>query len=309
MKAMNRFRIYGAVILAMIFWSFSFIWFKMANEYYRPITIVFFRLMFAVIILTSYLTITRKFVRIRKEDRKLFFLLAFFEPFIYFLGESFGLTYVSSTTGSVIISTIPVFAVIGAWLIFRERLGWINYAGIILSFAGILIFILKLDGTLSFNYKGLLLLGLAVIAAVGYNLTLGKLAGGYNPVYIVNVQNIIGSILFLPVFLALDLRSFVGLSHTIHTVLPVVELSIFASCGAFILFAFAVRHMGVSKAVVFTNCVPILTAVFAFMLVGDRLSLQNLIGMTIVIAGLFLSQANGQRKVREQAVILTGKSA
>ena len=306
---MSRFRIYGAVILAMIFWSFSFIWFKIANEYYRPVTIVFFRLLFAVIFLTAYLTITRKFVRIRKEDRRLFLLLAVFEPFIYFLGESFGLTYVSSTTGSVIISTIPVFAAIGAWLIFRERLGWINYTGIFLSFFGILVFILRLDGTLSFNYKGLLLLGLAVLAAVGYNLTLGKLAGGYNPVYIVNVQNVIGSILFLPLFIVFDLHSFTTASHSFESVLPVVELSIFASCGAFILFAFAVRHIGVSKAVVFTNCIPVLTAVFAFMLVGDKLSLQNLTGMAIVIAGLFLSQSNRQRKVGDEAVILTGKSA
>ncbi len=28
--------------------------------------------------------------------------MALFEPFLYFLGESFGLTYVSSTVGSVI---------------------------------------------------------------------------------------------------------------------------------------------------------------------------------------------------------------
>jgi drug/metabolite transporter (DMT)-like permease len=306
---MSKIRIFGAVILAMIFWSFSFIWFKIANEYYRPITIVFFRLLFAVIVLTTYLTVTGKFVKIKKEDRKLFLLLAVFEPFIYFLGESFGLTYVSSTTGSVIISTIPVFAAIGAWLFFRERLGWINYTGILMSFAGIMVFILKLDGTLSFSYRGLLLLAIAVFAAVGYNLTLGKLAGGYNPVYIVNVQNIIGSILFFPVFVTLDLNSFINSSHSFKSVLPVIELSIFASCGAFILFAFAVRHMGVSKAVVFTNCVPILTAVFAFMLVGDKLSLQNIAGMIIVIAGLFLSQSNRQRKVGEEAVILTGKSA
>ena len=49
-------------------------------------------------------------------------MLALFEPFLYFLGESFGLTYVSATVGSVLISTIPVFATIGAWLIFREKL-------------------------------------------------------------------------------------------------------------------------------------------------------------------------------------------
>ena len=64
-------------------------------------------------------------------------MLATFEPFLYFIGESFGLTYVSATVCSVLISTIPVIATLGAWLIFKERLKLINYAGIILSFVGV----------------------------------------------------------------------------------------------------------------------------------------------------------------------------
>ena len=39
----------------------------------------------------------------------------------------------------------------------------------------------------------------AVLSAVGYNLTLSRLVGKYSPVYIVNVQNFIGTMLFLPV--------------------------------------------------------------------------------------------------------------
>jgi drug/metabolite transporter (DMT)-like permease len=306
---MNRFRTYGAVILSMIFWSFSFIWFKVANEYYKPVTIVFIRLIIAVIILTIYLTLTDKFVKIRKQDRKLFLLLALFEPFFYFLGESHGLTYVSSTTGSVIISTIPVVAALGAWLFFRERLKLVNYTGIILSFIGIVVFILKRDGTLSFNMKGLILLGFAVISAVGYNLTLSRLVGLYSPVYIVNVQNVIGAILFLPVFLIFDLGSFINSVHSFKSIAPVLELSLFASCGAFILFAYSVRNMGISKANVFTNCIPVFTALFSFLFMGDKLSLQNIIGMLIVIAGLFLSQTDGRRKDIDDALVLTGKTA
>ena len=184
----NKFRIYGGIFLAMIFWAFSFIWFKIANKTFQPITIVFLRLVIAIIILTSYLLIKKKFVKIRKEDRKLFLMLAVFEPFLYFLGESFGLTYVSATVGSVLISTIPVVATIGAWIIFRERLKIINYVGIIVSFIGIMIFVLNKDGALTFNMKGLALLMLAVFSASGYNLTLSRLVGNYEPVFIVNVQ-------------------------------------------------------------------------------------------------------------------------
>jgi drug/metabolite transporter (DMT)-like permease len=306
---MNRFRVYGAVMLAMIFWSFSFIWFKIANETFRPVTIVFLRLVLAIVILTGYLVITKKFTVMRKEDRKLFLLLAIFEPFLYFLGESHGLTYVSSTTGSVIISTIPVIATLAAWIFFRERLRFINYTGIILSFVGILVFIFRGDGALSFNIKGLALLGLAVISAVGYNLTLIRLVGVYSPAYIVIVQNIIGAILFLPIFLIFELKNLTETIFTFSSFIPIFELSLFASCGAFILFAFSVRNMGMSKANVFTNCIPVFTAIFSVFLMDEKLNLQNIIGMIVLIVGLFLSQANKRRKDLDDALILTGKTA
>jgi drug/metabolite transporter (DMT)-like permease len=292
----------------MIFWSFSFIWFKIANETFHPITIVFIRLTLAVILLTTYLVATKNFMKIRKKDRKLFLMLALFEPFFYFLGESFGLTYVSATVCSVLISTIPVFAILGAWIIFRERLGLINYAGAILSFVGVLVFILN-DGSITYNIKGLLLLLLAVLSAVGYNLTLSRLVGTYTPVYIVNVQNIIGAVLFLPVFLILDFHHFSNIDFTFKMFIPVIELAVFASCGAFILFAFSVKNIGISKANVFSNCIPVFTALFSYMLMGEKLTLQNVTGMFIVIAGLFMSQMNGRKRIIDDAMTLTGKTA
>jgi drug/metabolite transporter (DMT)-like permease len=308
-EKMNKFRTYGAVVLAMVFWSLSFIWFKVANEVYRPITIVFIRLVISVILLTTYLVLTKKFMKIRKEDRKLFFMLALFEPFFYFLGESFGLTYVSSTVCSVIISTIPVIATIGAWLFFKERLKLINYAGIIVSFLGILVFILNKDGSLSFNIKGLALLSFAVVSAVGYNLTLSRLVGHYSPVYIVNVQNVLGALLFMPVFLIFDLKTFINAPHSFETFKPIIELAVFASCGAFILFAYSVRNMGITKANVFSNCIPIFTALFSFLIMGEKLTFQNITGMAIVVAGLFLSQMGGNTKSIDDALVLTGKTA
>ncbi len=248
----SKIRIYGGVLLAMIFWSFSFIWYKIANETFRPIAIVFIRLVFSVILLSAYLIIKKKFENIRKEDRKLFLMLAAFEPFFYYIGESFGLTYVSATVGSVIISTIPVVATIGAWIVFRERLRIINYAGILLSFIGVIIFVLNKNGTISFNIKGLSLLALAVFSASGYNLTLSRLVGKYSPVFIVMIQNAIGAFLFLPIFLIADLKTFLNTPFTFSAFVPIIELSVFASCGAFILFAFSVRNMGITKANVFT---------------------------------------------------------
>jgi drug/metabolite transporter (DMT)-like permease len=293
----------------MIFWSFSFIWFKIANETFLPITIVFIRLVFSVLLLTAYLVLTKNYMKIRKRDRKLFLMLALFEPFFYFLGESFGLTYVSATVCSVLISTIPVFATIGAWVIYKERLKLINYTGIILSFIGVLVFILNKNGGISLSIKGFGLLMFAVVSAVGYNLTLSRLVGSYSPVYIVNVQNIIGAVLFLPLFLIFDYTHFINTPFTFKMFEPIIELAVFASCGAFILFAYSVRNMGISKANVFSNIIPVLTALFSFILMGDKLTFQSITGMVIVIAGLFMSHMDVKDKRMDEALVLTGKTA
>jgi len=293
----------------MIFWAFSFIWFKIANKTFQPITIVFLRLLFSVILLTLYLILAKGFMKIRKGDLRLFLTLALFEPFLYFLGESFGLTYVSATVCSVMISIIPVFATIGAWLIFKEKMRKINYAGIVLSFIGILVFLLNTEGSISYNLKGLALLLFAVLSAVGYNLILSRLVGRYTPVYIVNVQNVIGATLFLPLFMIVDFKSFIHQSYTPELFLPVLALAAFASSGAFVLFAYSVSKIGILKANAFTNFIPLFTALFSFILIGDRLTFQNILGMFLVIAGILMAQVNGRIKRVDEAMALTGKTA
>ena len=178
-----------------------------------------------------------------------------------------------------------------------------------LSFIGVLVLFLTGTEALSFNIKGLGLLVLAVFSAVGYNLTLSRLVGSYSPVYIVNVQNVIGAVLFLPLFLILDFKHFISTPFTFNMFRPIIELAFFASCGAFILFAYSVKNMGITKANVFSNCIPVFTAIFSFIIVGEKLTIQNITGMVIVIAGLFMSQMNGRKKSIDEALALTGKTA
>ena len=248
-------------------------------------------------------------MKIRKGDLKLFLILALFEPFFYFLGESFGLTYVSATVCSVMISIIPVFVTIGAWLFFKEKLRMINYAGIIISFIGILVFLLSKDGSVSYNLKGLAFLLFAVLTAAGYNLILCRLVGRYSPAYIVNVQNLIGAILFLPLFMITDFNTFIHHSYTPGMFLPVLALAAFASSGAFILFAYSVSKIGLLKANAFTNFIPLFTALFSLILMGDRLTFQNIVGMFVVIAGILMAQADGKINTIDEALALTGKTA
>jgi drug/metabolite transporter (DMT)-like permease len=119
---------------------------------------------------------------------------------------------------------------------------------------------------------------------------------------------VIGLILFLPLFLIFDLHKLTSTGIVAESFTSIILLAVFASSGAFALFAYSVRHLGISRANVFSNLIPLFTALFAFLMVGEKITLRNIAGMAVVIAGLFLSQA-GKRVSAVTDVDLAGRSA
>ncbi len=289
---------YAAMMVAALFWGFSFIWTKMVLDIYQPITIVIIRLVLSSIFLWVIGFAFNKLEKITFRDFWLLFLLAFFQPFLYFIGETIGLSYVSSTVASVIIATIPLFSPIAAYYFFKEKLSLMNFIGIMVSVVGVLLVIMKDDLELSYPLWGIFLLFMAVLAAVAYSVVIVKLAGKYNVYSVITYQNTIGVVMFLPLFLTLEVEHFLSVPFQWDAWIPLVELAIFASSFAFMLFTYGIQKLGVTKANTLANIIPVFTAVFAYFMIDERLGLINIIGIIIVIAGLFLSQINRKMYLR-----------
>jgi len=238
----------------------------------------------------------KKLGRIEKKDRLSILALAFFEPFLYFLGESFGLKYVSSTIGAVIISTIPLFSPIAAYYFHKEKLGKMNILGILISFIGVAIIIFSKSLSLIVSPIGLTCLFIAVGSAVAYSVVLKKLAAKYNPLTLVTYQNTLGLIYFLPLFLILDWRHFIQAVPTLEVLTALILLAVFGSTLAFICFTNGLNHLGITKSNIFINVIPVFTAIFAYFVIDEILSFQKIAGMMVVIGGLFLSQIKFNRK-------------
>ena len=288
--------IYGSIILAMLFWSFSFIWTKIVFLVYNPVTTVFLRLIISSVILFAVGKGFKKLGTIEKKDRLSILALAFFEPFLYFLGESYGLKYVSSTIGAVIISTIPLFSPIAAYYFHKEKLGKMNILGILISIIGVAIIIFNKSLSLIVSPIGLTCLFIAVGAAVGYSVVLKKLASKYNPLTLVTYQNTLGLIYFIPLFLILDWQHFIQAVPTQEVLTALLLLAVFGSTLAFIFFTYGLNHLGITKSNIFINVIPVFTAIFAYFVIDEILSFQTIVGMMVVIGGLFLSQIEFKRK-------------
>jgi drug/metabolite transporter (DMT)-like permease len=75
----------------------------------------------------------------------------------------------------------------------------------------------------------------------------------------------------------------------------ILQLTVFASSLAFIFFTYGITHIGVSRANVFTNTIPVFTAVFAWWLLDEPLTANKWAGISIVILGLFVAQFKRNR--------------
>jgi len=288
---------YILVVLSMLFWGMSFVWSKIVLNYYDPITTVLLRLIISSAIMFLGLWLFRHLQKIKREDYKLFLLSALFNPFLYFLGENYGLKNSSPTVTAVIIATIPVFTPIVAYFILKERLTKLNIFGLVISFFGVLFMLVNRDYSLGASPEGIVWLSMAVFSAVIYSIFLKKLASKYDAFMIIATQNLIGAIFFLPLFFVFDYQNFIQVVPTFELISSLLLLAIFASSLAFVFFAISAREIGISKTNLFTNLIPVFTAIFSYFILDEIFGMRKIAGMAIVILGVLLTQLNRDSKV------------
>lgn len=294
---MKNFWVVFSVTLAMVFWGITFVIFKYANESFNPIAIIFVRLLISIVFLFSFAFLSGRMMRIRKGDFKWFILLAIFEPFIYFLGEAFGLSMVSSTVGAIIISTIPLFVPIAAYFLLKEKLSLLSILGLLISFAGVIMVVMASDGKLAGNIKGILLLFVAVIGAVGYTIIAKRLLDTYNGILITAWQSTLGLLFISPFFFAFELPRIDFSTVLTSSIWALLYLGVFGSGVCFILFTVGIRELGASKANIYANLVPVVTAIVSYFVLKEEMPIIKLLGILIVLIGLFLSQISGMHSI------------
>jgi drug/metabolite transporter (DMT)-like permease len=285
-----RIAAYVGVIFAMIFWGFTFVLYKYANESFRPVSIVFIRLSVSILFLFGFALILGRLNKIRRKDQKWFLLMALFEPFFYFLGEATGMTLVTPTVGAVVIATIPLLVPCAAFYLYREKLTRLNYIGLIISFAGVLMVILNRSGGESADPKGILLMGVAVISAVGYTMVAKKLLSDYNPITITSYQSLYGLLMFLPLFLFRELPHLDIASISRTSFMAVVYQGVFGSSICFILLTVGIRELGAARANIFGNIIPVVAAIVSFYLLKEPMPVIKILGILVAILGLLMSQ-------------------
>lgn len=300
---MRRLLPYIAVLLSMLIWSASGIAVKEALVALSPMTMIVIRFTLAVLLMLVVGLCARKseMFRLQKVDKKdlpLFILGGIFQPFLYYILETFSYDALSSPTiAEALLSTSPVLAPFFAAAILREHVTRYNILGIIVSTVGMLLLVLVGASDFSIgNPWGIACAFAAVSAAVLYTIVLRRIPPKYNPLTVVFYVQLSALVLFYPLCGFTDGIS--GFAHLAEvdtmqlwrSLAAVGYLALGASVVAFICFCYTVRVIGVTRTNAFNNVRPAFTAIWMLLFFGEQLPWAKWLGILLIIIGLFVCQ-------------------
>lgn len=291
--------VYIASLFAIILWGMSYIWTDQLIALNIPIFyFVFVRIFMAGIILFLFNTAYGRIKRMQRRDIPKFLLLAFFEPFIYFICETYGLKLTGSPTiSAMVIATIPIFSIGAGMLFFKEKINGVNIFGITLSLVGIVMVAMS-KGSLGEHFVwGIILLLIAVISEVGHASITKSLSGNYSSQIIVMYQFLIGSIYLFPLFIWKGIGGFdIKTYFSPEVWYPITCLAILCSSLAFSLWVSTIKNLGVAKSSIFSALIPVAAAIIAWLIGHELLNSRQWIGIGISTIGVILSQYSGKKR-------------
>lgn len=278
---------------AMVLWASSFIALKLAFSAYDPMVVIFGRMITASICFIPFLGVFKRNPILRGDLPALIFMIVC-EPCLYFLFEAAALKNTSASQAGMITAMLPLMVAIAAGIYLKESITIKTVLGFLVAILGACMLSLAAQSNHSAPspVKGNFFEFMAMVFATGYTVSLKRLSERYEPLLLTAMQAFAGSIFFLP-FLFFP-GTELPVSFSAVPALSIVYLGIFVTLGAYGLYNYAVSKVPASKASAYVNLIPVLTVLFSWLILDERMSAVQYMASAMVIMGVVMSQENNK---------------
>lgn len=273
---------------AITFWGASFVATKVLLQELNPLTIIFTRFFIAVLFLGAIALFTKMDFSFRKDAHTLILLLAVVAALHLWIQVT-GMQYTSASNTGWIIGTIPVFMALIGWAFLKEKLTFLKIAGIVISFAGLMLLITK--GNFSevnfISNKGDFLVLVSCVTWAVYSLINKKIPASYPSLMTVFYLFALVSLFIAP--FAVNQANLNALMHLKPiSWLSILFLGFFCSGIAYILWSQTMQEMSSATAGVFLYIEPFVTVITAAFFINEQITPLLVISGIIIIAGVVL---------------------
>ena len=202
-----------------------------------------------------------------------------------------GLQFTTAVNGALLNSASPILVIIFGLFGFGDRNGWRQVAGVIVSLIGVLAIVTRgapeVLLTLQFNPGDLWVL-LAVLLWSIYTVLLRLW-----PVALPPAESLLISILFaLPLLgglFAWELSTGRSMAWTWPAVGAVLYIGLGSSVFSYLFWVAAVPKVGAARASLFQYLIPVFAAIFAYLLVDERVRWFHLAGAALIVGGIIFA--------------------
>ncbi len=278
-----------ALIVANIIWGAGSPIFKLALQNIPPFTLAFIRFFVAALFL---LPLTYKNLKIQKADWRNLILISIFGITINITFFFWGLLLAPSINAPIISSAAPVFIYLFSIFFLHEKNHPKVFLGTLVSLLGVLLIVIQpiLSHGVDTQIIGNLFFIIATLGTVLHSIIGKKVLDKYNPFAVTFWSFLIGSLTFFPFFVkeivtihpfnAIDERGLLGLSFGI----------LFSSLAAYTLYHWGMKQIEAQEIGVFFYIDPIIAALIAIPLLGEKITGIFLFGSILVFAGIFIAE-------------------
>jgi drug/metabolite transporter (DMT)-like permease len=187
-------------------------------------------------------------------------------------------------------SVAPAFIVAGSWLLFGDRLSFVQLIGVTISLSGVLVIVSRLDlgrlASFSFNGGDLIIIANMVFWAV-YCACL-RLRPDVHPMTFMLGFALIAGVSNLP-FAALEYAFDYRLQPTWLTIASVLYAALVTTLLAYFAWNRGIDIVGAPRASAFLHTLPVFSVILATTILGETVEIYHLLGFALILAGVSLA--------------------
>lgn len=281
-----KYKGYVLLTITIIFFStFEVVASTMKNTM-SPLQITFLRFFFGGLVLLP--AVIRKKERIRAKDLLFFLELGVINTVVSMGALQLSVNLGKASTAAILFSSNPIFVMLFSAVILKEKVTVNRIICVVLGILGIVLITFK--GNVGGD-TGISLV-LAVVSSLTFGLytVLGKMKSeGLSSITMISFSAIFGSVFYLPILIFNKIPVFYVPNGAI---LKMVYLTVFVSGIAYITYMEALKILTASKGAMVYFLKPALASVLAVVFLGESLSFKTLMGMVLVLIGMYINFSN-----------------
>lgn len=234
-----------AVTLGNVFWGFSFLLIRVAQQHATTEVMLAIRFILAFLLLNLLMLVRGERVRFRGKKLGPILVLAITQP-LYFLFESYGILYTNSSISGVALALVPVASIFMGILFLREWPTKRQALFCLLPIAGAILISMNGQALGIASPFGLFCLLLACLTSAAYKTANRKSASEYSPSERTYVMLLTCGVFYTVAALIQqrgDLSAFLTPLREPGFLLPVLALCVFCSIGSNMLVNYAASRI------------------------------------------------------------------